>query len=80
MPKMKVKEVHRNDDSGESEATMMVSNEAIKFLNEAVGIYTQHKCEVVPEGFGDKDDPKQQAIIEEVKEDLHQAWKVLNPS
>jgi hypothetical protein len=80
MPRMKVKDIKRNDDTGEKEANMMVSNEAIKFLNEAVGIYTQHTCEVVPEGFGDKDDVKQQAIIEEVKDDLHQAWKVLNPS
>jgi hypothetical protein len=80
MPKMKVKEVHRNDDTGDKEASMMVTNDAIKFLNEAVNIYTQHNCEVVPEGFGDKDDAKQQAIIQEVKQDLHEAWKVLNPS
>jgi hypothetical protein len=73
MPKMKVKETHRNDDTGDREATMMVSNEAIKFLNDAVNMYIQR-------GFGDTDDPKKVAIYQEVKQDLHEAWKALNPS
>jgi len=73
MPKMKVKEVHRNDEIGQKEATMSVSNDAIKFLNEAVNMYIQ-------KGFGDPDDNKQQAIIQEVKDDLHEAWTLLNPS
>jgi hypothetical protein len=73
MPKMKVKDIQRNDDTGEKEATMMVTNDAIKFIKEAVAMYIQ-------KGFGDKDDPKKEALIEEVQDDLHQAWKVLNPS
>jgi hypothetical protein len=73
MPKMKVKDVQRNDDTGEKEATMMVTNDAIKFLKEAVNMYIQRN-------MGDIDDPKFNALKQEVKDDLHQAWKVLNPS
>ena len=73
MPKMKVKEVHRNDDIGQKEATMSVTNDAILFLQEAVNMYIQR-------GFGDKDDQQLQQIKQEVKQDLHDAWKVLNPS
>ena len=73
MPKMKVREVKRNDETGDNEAAMMVTNDAIKFLSEAVNMYIQ-------KGFGDKDDPKQESIRQEVKSDLHEAWKLLNPS
>jgi hypothetical protein len=73
MPKMKVKETHRNDDLGQNEATMTVTNDAVLFLKEAVAMYIQRD-------FGDKDDPKQNKIRQEVKQDLHEAWKALNPS
>jgi hypothetical protein len=73
MPKMKVKETHRNDDLGENEATMTVTNEAILFLKEAVAMYIQRD-------FGDKDDPQLQKTKKEVQQDLHEAWKLLNPS
>ena len=73
MPKMKVKSIERNNETNEKEATMMVSNEAVLFLKEAVNMYIQR-------GFGDKDDVKQEKIRQEVKQDLHQAWKLLNPS
>ena len=73
MPKMKVKDIQRNDDTGEKEATMMVTNDAILFLREAVNMY-------IEKGFGDTNDPNFIKIRDEVKADLHQAWKVLNPS
>jgi hypothetical protein len=72
MPKMKVKAIQQ-DETGQNEATMTVSNDAIKFLNEAVNMYIQ-------KDFGDKDDTKQQALIKEVKDDLLAAFQVLNPS
>ena len=73
MPKMKVKSIERNNETNEKEATMMVSNEAVLFLRDAVNMYIQR-------GFGDKDDAKQNKIRQEVKQDLHDAWKLLNPS
>ena len=73
MPKMKVKSIERNNETNEKEATMMVSNEAVLFLRDAVNMYIQR-------GFGDKDDAKQNKISQEVKQDLHDAWKLLNPS
>jgi hypothetical protein len=80
MPRMKINDIKRNDETGEKEATMMVTNSAVKFLKEAVNMYTQHKCEVAPDGFGDTDDVRKNEIIQEVESDLHQAWKELNPS
>ncbi len=73
MPKMKVKEVHRNDEIGQKEATMTVTNDAVLFLQEAVRMYIQRD-------FGDKDDPQLQQTKKEVQQDLHEAWKALNPS
>ena len=73
MPKMKVKSVERNESTSEKEATMTVTNEAILFLQEAVNMYIQRD-------FGDKDDAKFQQTKMEVKQDLHEAWKLLNPS
>ena len=73
MPKMKVKETHRNDEIGQNEATMTVTNDAVLFLKEAVAMYVQRD-------FGDKDDQQLQKTKREVQQDLHDAWKALNPS
>jgi hypothetical protein len=73
MPRMKVKDIQYNDDLGQKEATMTVTNDAVLFLQDAVNMYIQRN-------FGDPDDEQLQAIKQEVKDDLHGAWKVLNPS
>ena len=73
MPKMKVRNVQRNDEIGQMEAVMIVTNDAILFLRQAVDAFIQSN-------LGDPDDPKFNAIKVEVKQDLHEAWKLLNPS
>ena len=87
MPKMKVNEIQYNDTIGQKEATMTVTNDAILFLQDAVNVYLQERSLTCPTcgtvtnyTLGDKDDATLQAIKLEVKEDLHQAWKALNPS
>ena len=74
MPKMKVKEVTKNDSIGQKEASMTVTNDAVEFLREAVNIYIQR------EDIGDKNDPKKVAVMKEVQQDLIDAHNLLNPS
>jgi hypothetical protein len=73
MPKMKVKETHRNDELGQNEATLTMTNDALLFIRAAVNAY-------IESGLGDIDDPKFNEIKKEVQEDIHQAWRLLNPS
>jgi hypothetical protein len=69
---MKTKSIEKNQD-GQTEVFVSLSNQEIIFLKEAVNMYIQRD-------FGDKDDSKLQAIKQQVKEDLHHAWVLLNPS
>jgi hypothetical protein len=70
---MKTKAIEKNQDTGQTEVFVSLSNQEIIFLNEAVNMYIQ-------KDFSDSDDTKMQVIKQQVKEDLHHAWTQLNPS
>ena len=83
---MKIKHVEKNED-GEMEASVMLSNQEIKFLKEAVNMHVRERNLVCPscgtnikDTLGDIDDAAIIKIKKELRKELHEAWKQLNPS
>jgi hypothetical protein len=58
---------------GQKIVNVNISNDAVIFLKECVNGFIDGK-------FGDHEDPRQKKLGQELKEDLHQVWKALNPS
>lgn len=69
---MKTKSIEKNQD-GQMEASVMLSNQEIIFLQEVVKMYEDKR-------LGDIDDPQIDKIKKELSQELHECWKLLNPS
>jgi len=65
----KLGEITKDQRTGERSITLTISNSKIKIIKSAVEFYT-----------GDKDDTDYQKKMEELRDNVHQAWRKLNPS
>jgi hypothetical protein len=62
-------DVVKNPENGEKFVTITISNTDIRIIKSSVEAYQ-----------GDKDDVNYQVKMEKVRDNIHQTWKVLNPS
>jgi hypothetical protein len=70
---MKTKYLQTNPDTGQTEAFVALSNQEIIFLKEVVRMYDQKR-------LGDYDDKNIITLKKDLIEELHQAWRSMNPS
>jgi hypothetical protein len=70
---MKTKHIEKNKDSGQMEASVVLSNQEIILIKEALNFY-------IEKNLGDAGDPKDFKIKKELKKELHKAWRSMNPS
>ena len=69
MTEFKIENVFKSPDNAEMYITITLSNSDIKNIKSAITMYQ-----------GDKDDTKNQQKMEKLRDNIHQAWKALNPS
>ncbi len=69
---MKIKSMEKNQDTGQMEASVMLSNQEIIFLKEVVKMYEDKR-------LGDIDDKNIDKIKKGLTKELREAWKSMNP-
>ena len=62
-------EITKDKDTNEKYITITLSNKYIRRIKSAVEFYT-----------GDQDDNNNVQLMEAIRKDIHETWKVLNPS
>lgn len=69
---MKTKSIEKNQE-GQMEVSVVLSNQEIIFLKEVVNMYDAAR-------LGDTDDPNIDKIKKDLRKELHEAWRSMNPS
>jgi len=67
--KFQILDVEKDPENNEKWVFIRLSNKQIRLIKSAVEQYQ-----------GDKDDNKSQEKLEEIRTNIHEAWKKLNPS
>ncbi len=67
--KFQILDVEKDPENNEKWVFIRLSNKQIRLIKSAVEQYQ-----------GDKDDNKSQEKLEEIRANIHEAWKKLNPS
>lgn len=68
-----ITEVSDDPELGDKVMGVKITSAAVTFINSAVIGFIDGK-------YGDPDDPKKVKLANELRDDLHEIWKLFNPS